>query len=119
MLDIIGKNVKVWVNEHEGRNGKFQTYTVSISRKDAEGKYINKPVKFYIGKTAWKPDWVTNGSVIDFKGFPTLDIYTDKEGNERKEVAIYASEIIWDRQTTEWGKPSEDSFEEAEEEIPF
>lgn len=112
MLDISGKNVKLWVNDHEGRNGKFQTYSVSISKKSADGKYINKPVKLFFGKDVWKPDTVPNGHVIDFEGFPTLDIYTDRDGNERKEVAIYATKI-------DWGRLTEDSFVEAEEEIPF
>lgn len=112
MFDITGRRVKLWVNDHEGRNGKFQTYTVSISKKGADGKYINKAVKLFIGKEAWKPDTVPNGHIIDFEGFPTLDIYTDKDGNEKREVAIYATKI-------NWGELSADSFEELDEQIPF
>lgn len=110
MLDIKGTNVRLWANEHDGRNGTWYSYSISFSKKDGD-KYINKPIKVFFSKDTWIPDSAKQGVTIDFEGFPTLDIYTDKNGNERKEVAVYIKKVDW--------KGLADSFEEAEEDLPF
>lgn len=111
MLDIKGTNVKLWANERDGRNGKFVTFSISFSKKDGE-KYINKPVKVFFGRDTWIPETAKKGgATIDFEGFPTLDVYTDRDGNERKDIAIYIKKVDW--------KDISDSFEEAEADVPF
>lgn len=110
MIDIKGTNVKLWANKREGRNGAWVQYSVSFSKKDGE-KYINKPVRVFFGKDIEIPEGAKNGATIDFEGFPTLDVYTDKEGNERKEVALFIRSIKWNDVA--------DSFAQAEVDIPF
>lgn len=113
MFDWNGKNVKLWVNEREGRNGKWNSYSVSVSKK-VEDKYINKEVKVLFGRDVWIPDTIRNGEVIEeLEGFPTLDIYTDKNGNERREIMLYITKCKWKDLT------DDDSFTAMEEEIPF
>lgn len=121
-LDISGKNVKLWVNEHEGKNGgKFNSYAISVSRKLQNGEYVNKSVRLTIGKEVYIPDNLGNGATIDFDGFLTLNVYTDRNGNEQREVQIYATSVDFN----DLGTPTrndvqeEYTFAEVEEDIPF
>ena len=116
MLDIKGNKHKLWVDVHEGKNGKFKTYSTSISKKTMDGKYINKSIKLFFSRDIDVPNYLSNGCLISFEGFPTLDVYTAKDGTERREVAIFVTKLDW------WesgGDDDEDCFTEAEEEIPF
>lgn len=116
MFNITGEKVKVWVNNVKSRNGDFQTFSVSFSKK-ADGEYINKSVKLFIGKDVEKPVNVKNGTLVDFEGFPTLDIYTDKDGNERREVALFATHIDWHKYNDDIGDV--EGYAEYNEPIPF
>ena len=46
-INVECKNVKLWKNEHEGRKGKFYTYSVSVSKKMKDGSYKNKGMRVY------------------------------------------------------------------------
>ena len=115
MLDIYGKKHKMWVNVREGKNGKFKTYSTTISRK-VDGKWYNKSVKLFFKNDVKVPDYITRDCLISFEGFPTLDIYTTKDGVLHEDVAICVTKLDW------WesgGDDDEVAFAEAEEDIPF
>ena len=111
MLNISGDNVKIWVNEHESSKGKWKSYSISVSKKDESGNWLNKPVKLYIKKDIEVPEGLKSGDRIDFEGFPTLDIYRGKDGQERREIMIVAQKINFKRY--------DDSFEQLDEDLPF
>lgn len=114
MLDIRGENIKLWKNERKGKDGTpFYTYSISISSKDMDGKWINKQVKLRFPKSVHVPDDLANGAMIDFAGFPTLDVYTGKDGNEHREVMIVAQNVRFI--DYDYG----DSFAQAGDDIPF
>ena len=114
MLNISANRHKLWVDTHEGKNGTFKTYATSISRK-VDGKYVNKTVKLFFSRDIDLPNYLGNGMLISFEGFPTLDIYTDKSGAERRDVAIFVTKLTW----WESNDDDEDTFTAMEEEIPF
>lgn len=122
-LDIKGKNVKLWVNEHDGRNGgKFYTYAVSVSRKGADGNYVNKSVRLVAGRDVTIPDGLISGTSVDFEGFLTLNLYTDKDGVDRSDISIFATSIHFndfEYGGTEQLAMAEDSFANVEDDIPF
>ena len=111
MLNISGDNVKIWVNEHDSSKGKWKSYSISVSKKDTNGDWLNKPVKLYIKKDIEVPEGLKSGDLIDFEGFPTLDIYRGKDGQEHREIMIVAQKINFKRY--------DDSFEQLDEDVPF
>lgn len=111
MLNISGDNIKLWVNEHDGSNGKWNSYSISVGKKDESGSWLNKPVKFYIKKDIEVPEGLKSGDLIDFEGFPTLDVYRGKDGQEHREIMIVAQKVNFKRY--------DDSFEQLDEDVPF
>ena len=111
MLNFSGNNVKLWVNEHDSSKGKWKSYSISISKKDESGNWLNKPVKLYIKKDIEVPDGLKSGDLIDFEGFPTLDVYRGKDGQEHREIMIVAQKVNFKRY--------DDSFEQLDEDLPF
>ena len=69
MITIEGK-AKVWAKEFDGK----MAYSISVSNKDQEGKWHNayQSIRFKKGER------VENGTVIDFRAFPTIIIGKDK-----------------------------------------
>lgn len=119
MLDLIGKDVKLWVNAHEGKDGRpWYTYSVSISKK-VEDKYVNKGVKIIFGRDTEIPRGLKNGDKIDFQGFPTLDIYTDRDGNERREIAIFAKTVRFLDYEDDDSYEEYEGYDTVQEHIPF
>lgn len=111
-MDIIGKNVKLWVNEREAADGtKFNTYSVSASRKDADGNYVYAPIKVFFKRDIDLSN-VESGMKFDFKGFDTVDVYTNKDGKEIRNPAIMIMQA-------DFGEFNETAFREAEEDMPF
>lgn len=92
MLNITGNNVKLWKNEHDGRNGKFYTYSIGVNKKVGD-RYVTKSVKVRLAREI-EDNWsIPSGAPIDFEGFPTLEIYTDREGNERRDVIFFIQKL--------------------------
>lgn len=120
-MDISAKKAKVWRKDVEGRNGIFHRYSVAVSSKREDGSYtsVYLPIKF--AKKANAPERIPNGTECDFKGFLSVDSYRDREGNEVKNLTIVAMEAYFDEDEVEAGlnKEVEDSFAEAESDIPF
>lgn len=111
-MDVKGKDVKLWVNEYEKKDGgKFRTYSVSSSRKDADGKYMYAPMKVFFKKDI-DVSHVENGTPFDFEGFMTVDAYTNKDGKEVRNPAIMVTRA-------DFGELGDTGFAEAEEDIPF
>ena len=119
MLDIIGKDVKLWVNTHETRKGTFDTYTISVSKK-VEDKYVNKPVRLIFSKDTKVPNGLKSGDRVDFEGFPSLDIYTDRYGNERRDIVIFAKTVRFlDHEDDADEEDLYAGFGQAADDIPF
>lgn len=114
-MDVKQKKCKIWRKDVEGRNGTFYRYSVSISSKNEDGSFdtVYVPIKF--AKKAGAPEKIKNGAECDFEGFLSVDAYTDREGNRVKALQIIAMKAAFDYTADE----VEDSFEEAEDDIPF
>lgn len=115
MLDIIGKDVKLWKNKHEGGKGVWYSYNISVSRKK-DSEWLNKPVKLFIPRDIEVPSGIKNGSLVDFKGFPTLDVYTGRDGAEHIDIMVFVQELKFKDHEA---NGEYDSFEQAGEDIPF
>ena len=110
-INVECKNVKLWKNEHEGRKGKFYTYSVSVSKKQKDGSYKNKGMKVY--PKDGLPNDLPNGATCDIEGFLTLDVYTGRDG-EVATPMIYANNIKFHDIDLDL-----DSFEQLDEDVPF
>ena len=111
-MDVRAKNVKVWRKDFEGRNGAFYKYSVSVSRKNEDGSFVNAyiPVKF--SKKSGAPEKIENGAVCDLEGFMSVESYKDKEGNTRNTPMVVVMSVKFENE-------NEEDFAEAEEDIPF
>lgn len=116
-MNVSEKNVRVWRKDMEGRNGTFYRYSVGISKKTEDGSYVTAYMPIRFTKNAHMPGKIENGAKCDFNGFLSVDTYLDKDGNEVKQVVI----IAMNARLTEANDPTEDvdSFEQAEDDIPF
>ena len=112
-IDVKANNVKLWKNEHEGRKGKWYTYSISVSKKMKDGSYKNKGIKVYPAEGL--PRELPNGATCDIEGFMTLDVFEGRDG-EVMNPMIYAKTIKFrDYESQNLG----DSFEELDEDVPF
>lgn len=109
-MDIREDRAKIWRKDYTGKNGDFYRYSVSISKKNEDGKYVNAylPVKF--SKKAGAPEKIENGTMCAIEGFMSVETYKDKDGNERTQPMIVVMSAQFE---------DEDSFVQAEEDIPF
>lgn len=108
-MNVSDKKAKIWRKDIQGKNGEFYLYTVGISKKTEDGKYVNAymPIKF--SKKCDAPEKIENGAICAFDGFITVDSYKDRDGNERNQPMIIAMSAQFEG----------DSFEQMEEDIPF
>ena len=113
-MEVSAKKAKIWRKDIEGRNGTFYKYSVSISRKNEEGKYVNAYLPVVFSKKSNAPDVISNGAICDFSGFMSVESYTDREGKTRTQPQIVIMSVDFDDPTE-----GADSFQQAEEEIPF
>lgn len=108
-MEVSAKNAKIWRKDIEGKNGTFHKYSVSVSKKTQDGKYVNAYIPVVFSKKADAPDKIENGALCDFEGFMSVESYTDREGNTRNAPQIVIMSALFE----------EDGFEQAEAEIPF
>lgn len=108
-MNVSEKKAKIWRKNYQGKNGEFYRYSVSISKKTEDGKYVNAylPIKF--SKKADVPEKIENGTVCAFEGFMSVESFKDRDGNERNQPMIIAMSVQFE----------DDSFEQMEEDIPF
>lgn len=108
-MDVSAKNAKIWRKDIEGKNGTFHKYSVSVSKKTQDGKYVNAYIPVVFSKKADAPDKIENGALCDFEGFMSVESYTDREGNTRNTPQIVIMSALFE----------EDGFEQAMGDIPF
>ena len=113
-MEVRAERAKLWRKDIEGKNGTFYKYSVSISKKTQDGKWVNAYVPVVFSKKADAPERITNGALCNFEGFMSVESYTDREGNTRNTPQIVIMKVEFDDPTE-----GADSFEQAEEEIPF
>ena len=112
-VDVIEKKAKIWRKDLEGKNGPFYRYSVSVSKKMEDGTYINAYIPIKFSKKSGAPEKIPNGASCSLEGFMSVDSYRDKEGKQVNTATIIAMKVSFD------GEDLPDSFEQAEEEIPF
>ena len=108
-MEVSAKKAKIWRKDIEGKNGTFHKYSVSVSKKTQDGKYVNAYIPVVFSKKADAPDVIDNGAMCDFHGFMSVESYTDREGKTRNTPQIVIMSALFE----------EDGFAQAEEEIPF
>ena len=114
-MEVKAEKAKIWRKDIEGKNGTFYRYSVSVSKKTQDGKYVNAYMPIMFSKKSGAPDVVENGAMCSFSGFVSVDTYKDREGHERNTPMIVAMKVAFDNDPEDMG----DSFEQAEVEIPF
>lgn len=126
-VDVTGKNVKLWINERPSRNGgTWPDYSIGISKRKQNGGYVNGYIKVRFGRDVVVPRELPNGASMDFSGYITLDVYTSKDGQEvKKDMIMITSAKFHDVYGDDSGYSSTadygdvDSFEQADDDIPF
>ena len=108
-MEVSAKKAKIWRKDIEGKNGTFHKYSVSVSKKTQDGKYVNAYIPVVFSKKADAPEKIENGALCDFEGFMSVESYTDRDGNTRNTPQIVIMSALFE----------EDGFEQAESEIPF
>lgn len=114
-MDVSAKNTKIWRRDIEGKNGTFYKYATSVSSKNSDGSYSRAYMDIKFSKKSGAPEKIENGAVCDFRGFMTVESYKDKEGHERSKPVIMVMECAFENDPEDMG----DSFEQAEDEMPF
>jgi hypothetical protein len=116
-MDINGKGVKVWVNEHTKRDGgKWYDYNVSVNKKLPEsGEYKSAYVKVRFGRDVYVPEKLPNGAKMDFEGYLTVDFFVDKDGREVKKPMI----MVTTAKFPELYDEAADDYAEVDDSIPF
>ena len=109
-MDVSEKKARIWRKDIEGKNGTFYKYSVSVSRKTQDGKWVNAYIPVVFSKKADAPEKIENGAICEFEGFVSVETYKDKDGVERHQPQIVIMSVRFE---------NEDSFEQIEEEIPF
>ena len=108
-MEVSAKNAKIWRKDIEGKNGTFYRYSVSVSKKTQDGKYVNAYIPVVFSKKSDAPEKIDNGALCDFEGFMSVESYTDREGVTRNTPQIVIMSALFEV----------DGFEQAEDEIPF
>lgn len=108
-MNVSEKKAKIWRKDYQGKNGEFYRYSVSVSRKNEDGKYVNAYIPIRFSKKADAPEKIENGAVCSFEGFMSVESFKDKDGNDRNQPMIVVMSAQFEG----------DSFEQMEEDIPF
>ena len=113
-MDVKAKKARIWRTEKKGVNGMWYRYSVSISTKSIDGERKTAYLPIIFAKRADAPEVIPNGAVCDFEGFMSVDYFDTKDGEEVRRPQIIVMKAEFADPTT-----GVDSFEKAEEEIPF
>lgn len=108
-MEVRADKAKIWRKDYKTKDGReFYRYSVSVSKKNEEGKYVNAYMPVMFSKKAGAPDKIENGAMCSIEGFMSVDSYTDKDGNERNQPMIVIMSADFDA-----------GFKEIEEDVPF
>lgn len=113
-MEVSARKAKIWRKDIEGRNGTFYRYSVGVSKKTEDGNYVNAYIPVVFSRKSGAPEKISNGAVCDFSGFMSVESYTDREGNTRNNPQIVVMKVDFEDVTE-----GVDSFDEAEDDIPF
>lgn len=108
-MNVSEKKAKIWRKDYQGKNGEFYRYSVSVSKKNEDGKYVNAYIPIRFSKKADAPEKIENGAVCSFEGFMSVESFKDKDGNDRNQPMIVVMSAQFEG----------DSFEQLSEDIPF
>lgn len=131
-MNVQGDKARLWVNVHGLRDGrKFNTYSIGLSKKREDGTYMNSSIRAIFAKRVDVPEDVKNGEFIAYEGFMSVEEWKDRTGkNVTSPLVIITKADFIDRATDEYNPVNDpsveipidympDSFEYAEDEIPF
>ena len=122
-MEIKSENARIWRKEIEGKNGTFYRYSTGVSSKAQDGSYINAYIDVLFSKKSGAPEKIKNGATCDFEGFMGAKQYKDKDGKTitSPQIIIMSVNFLEDANDTPNAENEdvEDSFEEAEDDIPF
>lgn len=116
-MDVSGSKAKVWVNEHQKRDGgKWYDYNVGIGKKKQDGSYVNMYIRVKFAKELELPEDIPNGTMMEnYEGYMTIDDYTSREGETVKRPLV----IITKANFPELDADIPDSYEQLDEDMPF
>lgn len=116
-MDVSGNKAKVWVNEHQKRDGgKWYDYNVGIGKKKQDGTYVNMYIRVKFAKELGLPDDIPNGTMMEnYEGYMTIDDYTTRDGEVVKRPLV----IITKADFPELDADIPDSYEQLDEDILF
>lgn len=110
-MEVRADKAKIWRKDYKTKDGReFYRYSVSVSKKNDEGNYVNAYIPVMFSKKSGAPEKIDNGAICSIAGFISVDSYTDKDGNTRNTPMIVVMEA-------DFGDA--DNFTAAEEDIPF
>lgn len=110
-MEVRADKAKIWRKDFATKDGKeFYRYSVSVSKKNEDGKYVNAYIPIRFSKKADAPEKIENGAMCSIEGFMSVETYKDKDGNERNQPMIVVMSAQFE---------DADSFVQAEEDIPF
>lgn len=113
-MNVSAEKAKIWRKDIEGKNGTFYKYSVSISKKTQDGKWVNAYIPVQFSKKSNAPEKIDNGAVCDFTGFMSVESFKDRDGNVRNSPMVVIMTVDFEDPTV-----GVDSFEAAADEIPF
>lgn len=115
-MEIKEAKAKIWRKDFKDRDGnEFFRYTVGISKKTQDGKWLNAYMPVMFAKKSGAPARIENGTMCSIEGFVTVDSYKDREGKEHNTPMIVVMSARFDNNPEDMG----DSFEQAAGDIPF
>lgn len=108
MNNVMFTEQKIWRKDFD--NGS--AYSISVSTRDEDGKFINAYMNVKFAKSAEAPAKIHNGAVADFSGFLTA--------TRKGQPMIMVTKLnIKDDEYPAADDIDIDSFEQAIEDIPF
>lgn len=119
-INVEAESVRLWVNVHERPDGKrWRTYAISTSSKNEAGDYTNKSLKVKMTKDVEIPEDVINGELVTIRGSLSNETFMDRNGEKRVEHLLWAREVVFENRHAQRESEPADSFNAAEEDIPF
>ena len=119
MAEIKDKYGKIWVNEHEKKDGgTWYEYRLGVSKKKQDGGFINASMRVRFARSLGLPEKLPNGMEIkDYEGFLSAEEYKNREGNTVTAVIAVITKAKFPMLEEDIDVP--DSFELVEEDMPF
>ena len=90
-MDVIAKRAKIWRKDIEGKNGTFYKYSVGVSRKTQDGKFVNAYIPITFSKRADAPDKIDKLIDSARKGmtFPSVKLMKELVPEFQSKNSIY------------------------------